>query len=284
MLVSQEKMLDYLQEAEKIKLNRLFFGSAAPPPSIPLYYYHPTPRIIFPLSGTKHIRFASNGTRHDEIFTPGNAIITHPGGWTDELWDREHRMISIVFLKDFIRVLYISHNGLPPPQVGPDVFFHTREPIGPTGEAMIRALLTANRDSESSRLCFRALLTLVREIVEREVKPLLPSRSEEWGRVQEILDLNFCSGVSREEIAQLAGVHPAQITRLVREYRGMTLSACITEMRMEYALKLLRFESLKIGEIALRLGYSYPNYFIRVFRKRFQCSPEEWRKRRRKKS
>ena len=197
MLVSQEKMLDYLQEAEKIKLNRLFFGSAAPPPSIPLYYYHPTPRIIFPLSGTKHIRFASNGTRHDEIFTPGNAIITHPGGWTDELWDREHRMISIVFLKDFIRVLYISHNGLPPPQVGPDVFFHTREPIGPTGEAMIRALLTANRDSESSRLCFRALLTLVREIVEREVKPLLPSRSEEWGRVQEILDLNFCSTAYR---------------------------------------------------------------------------------------
>ena len=284
MLVSQEKMLDYLQEAEKIKLNRLFFGSAAPPPSIPLYYYHPTPRIIFPLSGTKHIRFASNGTRHDEIFTPGNAIITHPGGWTDELWDSEHRMISIVFQKDFIRVLYISHNGLPPPQVGPDIFFHTRKPVGPTGEAMIRALLTANRDSESSRLCFRALLALVREIVEQESKPLLPRRSETWGRVLEILDLNFCSGISREDIAQLAGVHPAQITRLVREYRGMTLSACITEMRMEYALKLLSFDSLKISEIAQRLGYSYPNYFIRVFRQRFRCSPEEWRKRRREKS
>ena len=46
---------------------------------------------------------------------------------------------------------------------------------------------------------------------------------------------------------------------------------------MEYARKLLSSGTLKIGEIARRLGYSYPNYFIRVFRERFGNSPEEWR-------
>lgn len=280
MLVSREKMLDHLREAEKIELKRLCFGSPSPLSPTPLRY-HPIPRIILPLSGKKHIRFAANGVVHDEIFTPGDAIITHPSGWTDEVWDSGHRMISIVFQKDFLRVLYISHNGLPPPQMGPDVFFHTRESVGETGTAMIRALLSANRDSESSRLCFRALLTLVRETVEKEETHALTRRSAEWGRVVEVLDLNFCSGISRGDIARLAGLHPAQLSRLVREFRGMTLSACIAELRMEYALKLLNYESLKIGEIALRLGYSYPNYFIRVFRERFRCSPEEWRRQRR---
>ena len=95
--------------------------------------------------------------------------------------------------------------------------------------------------------------------------------------IVEVLDVNFCSGISREDIARQAGVHPAQVSRLVREFRGITLSAYITELRMEYARKLLSSGTLKIGEIARRLGYSYPNYFIRVFREHFKSSPEEWR-------
>ncbi len=276
MLVSREKMLEYLREAEKIELKRIRFGESAPLPAF-CPNCHPVPRIILPLSGTKRIGFASNGVCHDEIFTPGDAVMTHPSGWTNEIWDREHRMVSIVFQNDFLRVLYIAHNGKPPPQNGPDVFFHTREPIGEAGRAMIRALLSANRDSASSRLCLRALLTLVRETVEETETRFLTRRAAEWGRIVEVLDVNFCSGISREDIARLAGVHPAQVSRLVREFRGTSLCAYITELRMEYARKLLSSGTLKIGEIARRLGYSYPNYFIRVFRERFKSSPEEWR-------
>ena len=132
MLVSREKMLEYLREAEKIELKRIRFGESAPLPAF-CPNCHPVPRIILPLSGTKRIGFASNGVCHDEIFTPGDAVMTHPSGWTNEIWDREHRMVSIVFQNDFLRVLYIAHNGKPPPQNGPDVFFHTREPIGEAG-------------------------------------------------------------------------------------------------------------------------------------------------------
>lgn len=276
MLVSREKMLEYLREAEKIELKRVCFGEPDPLPAV-FWNCHPVPRIILPLSGTKRIRFAFNGVCHDKIFMPGEAVMTHPSGWTDEIWDREHRMVSIVFQNDFLRVLYIAHNGNPPPQNGPDVFFHTREPVGEAGRAMIRALLSANRDSASARLCLRALLTLVRETVEETETRFLTRQTAEWGRIVEVLDVNFCSGISREDIARQAGVHPAQVSRLVREFRGITLSAYITELRMEYARKLLSSGTLKIGEIARRLGYSYPNYFIRVFREHFKSSPEEWR-------
>ena len=52
MLVSREKMLEYLREAEKIELNRIRFGESAPLPAF-CPNCHPVPRIILPLSGTK---------------------------------------------------------------------------------------------------------------------------------------------------------------------------------------------------------------------------------------
>ncbi len=276
-IVSREKMIDFLREACKIEIASLFFGESSPLPGYPLVI-HKMPRILMPLTGEKHIRYAGNGVRNDRIFTPGEILVTHPSGWTEEVWDSDHRMISIVFFEEYIRVIFIDHNGTPPNPNGPDVFFHTKYPLDSEGRQTLGALLAANRDSRSARYHFQALLCIVLEALENQ-SSYLSRREMEWDRVLEVLQANFQSDIVREDIAGMAKLHPAQLSRLLRERKNRTLREYMTDLRLEHALELLKQENLSVDAIAASCGFNYANYFIRVFRKRYGCSPAEFRRR-----
>ena len=49
-------------------------------------------------------------------------------------------------------------------------------------------------------------------------------------------------------------------------------------MRLDYAVELMKNDTVTIEEIARRSGFNYTSYFIRVFRRRFNMSPAEHRK------
>ncbi|MMZ62630.1 Bifunctional transcriptional activator/DNA repair enzyme AdaA [compost metagenome] len=57
----------------------------------------------------------------------------------------------------------------------------------------------------------------------------------------------------------------------------MTLHQYITRTRMRAAADLLLQTSLRVYQIAENVGYKDPKYFIRLFRKEFGTSPEEYR-------
>ena len=186
-------------------------------------------------------------------------------------------MISIVFHEDYIRVLYIAHNGKPPDQNGPDVYYHTKYPLNQEGKLTLAALLSAEKDHPSARLNFRALLEIVKEALQDNTYHLSPHEMQ-WGRVHEALQSNFQNAIVREDIAEIAKVHPAQVSRLIRQYRGQTFSGYLNEMRLDYAVELMKNDTVTIEEIARRSGFNYTSYFIRVFRRRFNMSPAEHRK------
>ena len=277
MRISREEMISFLEEARKIELKKLYFGDPYPLPPPAFHLHYPPSRILMPLSGEKHILFASGGKRNDIIFTAGDAIVTHPYGWTKEVWDMPHRMISIVFYEECIRVLYIAHNGKPPDQNGPDVYFHTKYPLNQEGRLTLAALLSAEKDHAPARYNFHALLEIVTEALQDHTYHLSPHEMQ-WGRVLEALQNNFQNAIGREDIAEIAKVHPAQVSRLIRHYRGRTFSACLNELRLDYAVELMKNDTMTIEEIAHRSGFNYPSYFIRIFRRRFKVSPADYRK------
>ena len=50
-------------------------------------------------------------------------------------------------------------------------------------------------------------------------------------------------------------------------------------MRLSRAANMLLDErNTSIGEVALKMGFSDSNYFSKLFRSRFKCSPREYRK------
>ena len=62
--------------------------------------------------------------------------------------------------------------------------------------------------------------------------------------------------------------------------KGMTFSALVNEMRVEYAAKLLRqHPDMEMPEVSVNSGYASVNSFYRNFRSIIGCSPREYAKR-----
>lgn len=60
---------------------------------------------------------------------------------------------------------------------------------------------------------------------------------------------------------------------------GKSFREYLTELRLEQAKHLLRFSSIRVGEIAFSVGFNDPNYFSNVFRAYEGLSPREYRTR-----
>lgn len=81
------------------------------------------------------------------------------------------------------------------------------------------------------------------------------------------------------KIAAFFDLNESYLSRRVKELTGSGLQQIHERLKIEQAKTLLKTNSLKVNEIALRLGFSNPNYFSNVFKKVTGLSPANWIKR-----
>ncbi len=79
------------------------------------------------------------------------------------------------------------------------------------------------------------------------------------------------------ELCSLTYFSYSHLTRLFKQYTGQTLNEYLTDLRLNYATMLLRTTDLNVLEISSRAGYDSLSHFIRIFKKRFQVTPKEYR-------
>lgn len=72
--------------------------------------------------------------------------------------------------------------------------------------------------------------------------------------------------------------NPSYFCNLFKTHTRMTIHQYITQTRMKAAARLLLHTSQKVYQIAENVGYKDVKYFIRLFRKEFGASPEEYRR------
>lgn len=120
----------------------------------------------------------------------------------------------------------------------------------------------------------------------RLLREVMPGRTEEDEQSAEnrkgIIELHFEHSFSRygaqEELCRELHISRRQLSRVMREYYGMSYRERLAQVRMEIA-----GESLKNGEsvsnIALRLGYESPSSFCGAFKAYYGCTPREFRTR-----
>ena len=279
MEIDKEKMLYFLRSASELDTRKLFMADPRPFSDSREFFVNTQkpPRFIMPLTLKKRIRFAQDGIVQDRIFTPGEVLFCRSWGWSSEVWDHEHTMISVVFRDRYIRTLFIHHNGMPPDQNGPDIFYHTVSPLSTSGTHLLHAILTARKNSKSQVLSFRALLQNVIEIVENDLNTLAGKEAFTWDCIQDYLETNFYLDVTRNSIAKSLHLHPATLSRLIRKRAGVGINEYISNLRMEHARRLLEENTMTVDEIADQCGYRYTSYFIRKFRQYFSESPFRYR-------
>lgn len=93
-----------------------------------------------------------------------------------------------------------------------------------------------------------------------------------------IIDYNYSSQISIEQIAQSLTLNTSYFSRLFTEQVGMSPKQYILNKRIERAKELLELTDASIGEVATSVGYEDQLYFSRIFKKHVGISPNEYKK------
>ena len=68
------------------------------------------------------------------------------------------------------------------------------------------------------------------------------------------------------------------LIRTFRETFGESPYEFLQNKRMETAMQLLQHTNMTIKEISYRLDFCAPGYFSTYFKRKFDSTPQEWRK------
>ncbi len=84
--------------------------------------------------------------------------------------------------------------------------------------------------------------------------------------------------LSLEETAAEIQISPGYLSRLMKQSTGFSFVEYLTRARINKALRLMADPTVKVFEVADRVGYRSQHYFSRAFRKVLGVSPTEYKK------
>lgn len=96
-------------------------------------------------------------------------------------------------------------------------------------------------------------------------------------KVKVFIQENLANGISLNIIADHIGLHPVYLAKVYKTVTGSTIGDYIYSTRMERAVHFLQNTEMKISEISAKLGFLSPPHFIKIFKKQFDCTPQEYR-------
>lgn len=121
-----------------------------------------------------------------------------------------------------------------------------------------------------------------RPLATAEDSDVIPLSQGRLDRVMAYLTRNFREPLSLADIAQIAAMSPNAFCRYFRSATGRNIFGMLSELRVNYASRLLVESDTKIATIALDSGFESVSSFNRQFLKSKHLQPLAFRKRFRK--
>ena len=103
------------------------------------------------------------------------------------------------------------------------------------------------------------------------------SKKASASAVKEYLELHYAEKISLDSLSREFFINKFYLTRVFREQYGMSISACLLNIRITRAKQLLRFSDKTVSEIGLQCGLGQLHYFSRVFKQVEGISPVTYR-------
>ena len=97
----------------------------------------------------------------------------------------------------------------------------------------------------------------------------------------EIVESDYASELSLDEIARRVASSRRQLQRAYAEIGDTTFREHLTSVRMDRAADLLASRAVTVREVAFRVGYRQPAQFAKAFRRHHGVSPSDYRAARR---
>jgi len=95
--------------------------------------------------------------------------------------------------------------------------------------------------------------------------------------VLDFMEQNYASDLTLDDMSKIANMSPYYFSKIFKEDTGTNFVDYLNGLRIQHAQELLKDSTYSIKEICALSGYSDPNYFSRVFKKRMDMTPKEYR-------
>ena len=147
---------------------------------------------------------------------------------------------------------------------------HDLEKIGFEGAKLLARLINGECPPAT------AILVPPRGIAERASTDTIAVSSEIARKAKGIYLTELSNPPSTEMLAERIGVSRATLDRAIAADIGISPAKLLSRLRLDEARRLLRAGDLSVSEIAYKLGYCNPAYFVNSFRKDTGVSPRAW--------
>ena len=108
------------------------------------------------------------------------------------------------------------------------------------------------------------------------------SDSRRISKVHDYINIHFKEPIRLEDLASIAGMSSVSFIRFIKLRTGKTITDYLIEIRLGYASRLLVDTTNSISEICYECGFNNLSNFNRIFKKKKDCSPKEFRENYRK--
>ena len=152
-------------------------------------------------------------------------------------------------------------------------------------EALDRAFIAADEEKDGYELEICGLLNRAWQGIYALVQPVIGARQPlprmETARLKQMLGFireHFAEDISPADIAAAAGVCERECFRCFKQELGTTPLSSLTDFRVRKAAEMLRGTDRPVTDIAAACGFATSSYFGKVFRRRMNLSPLQYRR------
>lgn len=101
---------------------------------------------------------------------------------------------------------------------------------------------------------------------------------EKINKAIQYIEENFTENVTTSSLAEMVHLSEGHFCHLFKEVTGKPAKEYMLRLRIKKAAKLLSSSSMSITDVCYTCGFSDPNYFTRIFKKKTGRSPSSYKK------
>lgn len=83
--------------------------------------------------------------------------------------------------------------------------------------------------------------------------------------------------ITLQKLASDLHFHENYLSRKIKEHMKMSFQEYLLDVRLNEAEQLLKNTDLTIKEVAYEVGYKKPSFFYKIFKERYEKTPQQFR-------